>query len=31
MKPSGRMLTTPNNTNLLRKKLEEVWVENDDE
>jgi len=25
------MLTTPKNTTLLRKKLEEVWVEKDDE
>ena len=31
MKPTGRMLTTPKNTTLLRKKLEEVWVEKDDE
>ena len=31
MKPTGRMLTTPKNTNLLRKKLEEVWEENDEE
>jgi hypothetical protein len=31
MKPTGRMLTTPKNTTLLRKKLEEVWIENDDE
>ena len=31
MKPTGRMLTTPKNTNLLRKKLEEVWLENEDE
>ena len=31
MKPTGKMLTTPKNTNLLRKKLEEVWVENDEE
>jgi len=25
------MLTTPKNTTLLRKKLEEVWLEKDDE
>ena len=31
MKPTGRMLTTPKNTTLLRKKLEEVWEENDHE
>ena len=31
MKPTGKMLTTPKNTTLLRKKLEEVWVEKDDE
>ena len=30
-KPTGKMLTTPKNTTLLRKKLEEVWVEKDDE
>ena len=30
MKPTGKMLTTPKNTNLLRKKLEEVWDENND-
>ena len=31
MKPTGKMLTTPKNTTLLRKKLEEVWKETDDE
>ena len=31
MKPTGKMLTTPKNTTLLRKKLEEVWKENDHE
>ena len=31
MKPTGKMLTTPKNTNLIRKKLEEVWKENDSE
>jgi hypothetical protein len=31
MKPTGRMLSTPKNTNMLRKKLEQVWVENDEE
>jgi len=31
MKPTGKLLNTPKNTNTLRKKLEEVWVENDDE
>ena len=30
MKPTNKMLTTPKNTNLLRKKLEEVWDENND-
>jgi len=30
VKPTGRMLTTPKNVTLLRKKLEEVWVEKDD-
>ena len=29
-KPTGRLLNTPKNTNTLRKKLEEVWVEKDD-
>ena len=28
MKPTGRLLNTPKNTNTLRKKLEEVWEEN---
>ena len=27
-KPTGKMLTTPKNTTLIRKKLEEVWEEN---
>ena len=31
MKPTGKMLTTPKNTTLLRKKLEEVWEESNDE
>ena len=31
IKPTGKMLTTPKNTTLLRKKLEEVWVEKSDE
>jgi hypothetical protein len=31
MKPTGKMLSTPKNTNLIRKKLEEVWDENDSE
>ena len=31
VKPTGRMLSTPKNVTLLRKKLEEVWVEKDDE
>jgi len=31
IKPTGRMLTTPKNTTLIRKKLEEVWEENDTE
>ena len=31
MKPTGKMLTTPKNTNLIRKKLEEVWEEKDSE
>ncbi len=31
MKPTGRMLTTPKNVTLLRKKLEEVWIEKEDE
>mgnify|MGYP003326490300 CR=1 FL=1 len=31
MKPTGRMLTTPQNVTLLRKKLEEVWDETTDE
>ena len=31
MKPTGRMLTTPKNVTLLRKKLEEVWIEKDNE
>ena len=30
-KPTGRMLTTPKNVALLRKKLEEVYKENDSE
>jgi len=30
MKPTGRMLSTPKNTTMLRKKLEEVWVEKDE-
>ena len=31
MKPTGRLLNTPKNTNMIRKKLEEVWVEKDEE
>ena len=31
MKPTGRMLTTPKNVTLLRKKLEEVWIEKDND
>ena len=31
VKPTGRMLTTPKNVTLLRKKLEEVYNEKDDE
>ena len=31
MKPTGKMLNTPKNTNLIRKKLEQVWEENDNE
>ena len=31
MKPTGRMLTTPKNTTLLRKKLEQVYKEKDNE
>ena len=31
MKPTGRMLTTPKNTTLLRKKLEQVYNEKDNE
>jgi len=31
VKPTGRMLTTPQNVTLLRKKLEEVWDETTDE
>ena len=31
MKPTGRMLNTPKNTNQIRKKLQEVWEENADE
>ena len=31
MKPTGKMLNTPKNTNLIKKKLEEVWEENDSE
>ena len=31
VKPTGRMLSTPKNVTLLRKKLEEVWVEKDEE
>ena len=31
VKPTGRMLTTPKNVTLLRKKLEEVWDEKDSE
>ena len=31
MKPTGKMLTTPKNTTLLRKKLEEVWKESEDD
>ena len=30
IKPTGRMLNTPKNTNNIRKKLEEVWEENDE-
>ena len=31
MKPTGKMLNTPKNTNLIKKKLEQVWEENDKE
>jgi hypothetical protein len=31
MKPTGKMLNTPKNTNLIKKKLEQVWEENDNE
>ena len=31
VKPTGRMLSTPKNVTLLRKKLEEVWEENEEE
>ena len=31
VKPTGRMLSTPKNVTLLRKKLDEVWVEKEDE
>ena len=31
VKPTGRMLSTPKNVTLLRKKLEEVWDETTDE
>ena len=31
VKPTGRMLTTPKNVTLLRKKLEEVYEEKDEE
>ena len=31
IKPTGRMITTPKNVTLLRKKLEEVWKENEHE
>ena len=31
MKPTGKMLNTPKNTNQIRKKLEQVWEENNDE
>jgi hypothetical protein len=31
VKPTGRMLSTPKNVTLLRKKLEEVWLEKDEE
>ena len=31
MKPTGRMITTPQNVTLLRKKLEEVWEEKEDD
>ena len=31
MKPTGKMLNTPKNTNLIRKKLEQVWEENEDD
>jgi hypothetical protein len=31
VKPTGRMLTTPKNVTNLRKKLEEVWDESNDE
>ena len=30
VKPTGRMITTPQNVTLLRKKLEEVWEEKDE-
>ena len=31
MKPTGKLLNTPKNTNLIKKKLQEVWDENDSE
>jgi|TARA_R110000744_G_scaffold376611_1_gene490972 hypothetical protein len=31
MKPTGKLLNTPKNTNLIKKKLQEVWEENDSE
>ena len=31
IKPTGKMISTPKNVTLLRKKLEEVWEENEEE
>ena len=31
MKPTGKLLNTPKNTNQIKKKLQEVWEENDSE
>ena len=30
VKPTGKMITTPQNVTLLRKKLSEVWDETED-
>ena len=31
MKPTGKLLNTPKNTNQIKKKLEQVWEENEDD